>query len=352
MKVCYFGSYERQNYNMLLKKILEKQGIEVIECQNEITGFYSFVKSNFKLAIKHSKITYDVMIIPWRGIMTLPLAKIISRKPIVYVAFISIYDTLVNDRKTIKQNSIKAKIIHFIDKMSIRLSNLVFTETYATRDYYVKEFGVDQSKFKRVFLSADEEKFQPCSSKKQNDKFTVLYFGSFIPLHGVQTIIETAQILSDQKDIEFKLCGKGQELEFLKNLALDYNLENIDFLGFVSHDILIENIQQSDVCLGIFGNSQKAENVVTNKVFQILASNRPLITMDSKAVREIKLENNKNCILIPKNNPQELAKAILSMRDNPQNCFNIAASGNKLYLENLSMEKTGKTIVKYFSELV
>ena len=106
MKVCFFGSYVKAAYTPILKKILELQEVEVIECREEISGVSSFILGYFRLIFKHQKLDYDVMIIPWRGIITLPLAKVLCKKPIVYNSGISIYDTLVLDRKKIKPNQI------------------------------------------------------------------------------------------------------------------------------------------------------------------------------------------------------------------------------------------------------
>ena len=49
---------------------------------------------------------------------------------------------------------------------------------------------------------------------------------------------------------------------------------------------------------------------ITNKTFQILASKKPLITMESPAAIEAKLNSGKNCILVPPSNPEKLADAI------------------------------------------
>jgi len=106
MKVCFFGSYVKDAYTPVLKKILELQGVEVIECHEKISGVSSFILGYFRLIFKHRKLDYDVMIIPWRGIIALPLAKILCKKPIVYNSAISVFDTLVLDRKTIKPNSL------------------------------------------------------------------------------------------------------------------------------------------------------------------------------------------------------------------------------------------------------
>src|SRR3990172_3546994 len=105
MRVCLFGSYAKDSMNDLLKKKLELRDIEVVECNEEIHGVGSFFSANLKLILKHRKIDYDIMILPlWRSLMTLPLAKIISKKPILYYGYMPIYDTVLNDRKVVKIN--------------------------------------------------------------------------------------------------------------------------------------------------------------------------------------------------------------------------------------------------------
>jgi len=351
MKVCFFGSYVKDAYTPILKKILELQGIEVIECHEEISKVSSFIPAYFRLFLKHRKLKYDVMIIPWQGIITLPLAKLISKKPIVYYAAISVYDTLVIDRRIIKPNSIKAKFTHVIDKLACQWSDMVYAESFAYIKYFVNEFGLDKNKFRRLFLSADETIYQSIPYKEPTQEFKVLYFGTFIPLHGTDTIVEAAKILSKYKDIVFIFSGTGQEKTLVENLAKKYHLSNVKFLGFVEKSIYLKNITEADVCLGIFGKSSKAKNVVTNKVTQILASQKPLITMDSEAIRDLNAENEKNCILVPQNDPKKLAEAILFLKNNPHKRESIAKAGRDLYVKNLSMEKTGKLLVSYLMEL-
>ena len=125
----------------------------------------------------------------------------------------------------------------------------------------------------------------------------------------------------------------------------------MNLVGLISKEKLLEYIKNSDVCLGIFGNTLKAQKVVTNKVFQILASKKPLITMESPAAIESGLENNENCILAPSADPQRGAEAIVGMKENPHKREQIATNGDNLYIEKLSMDFVGKKLVKVFEEL-
>jgi len=360
MKVCLFGSYVKDSYGIpsgnggtLLKKILENQDIEVIECHEPLDKYATIVSAYFKLFSKHRKIDYDLMIIPWRGVITIPLAKLIHRKPIIYFPAFSIYDTLVNDRKKIKKNSFKAKFVHFVDKQACKWSDRVVLESTEEINYFVKEFGLAKEKFYQLPLAADESIFFPTSTSfSDKNQFVVLFFGTFIPLHGIETIVKSAAILKNHYDISYIICGDGQTKPQIEKIIKKNNLKNVKLLGLVSKETLVENIKNSDVCLGIFGNTLKASKVVTNKGFQILASKKPLITMESPAAIESHLVNRKNCILVPPSSPEKLAEEILFLKNNPEERKKISTSGYQTYLENLSMKKVGIKLVKLIEKLM
>lgn len=358
MKVCFFGSYTTDPVISVFKKKLELLNIEVVECHEDINislqhiSIPSVIKSFVKLFFKHRKIDYDIAVLPlWWGAIQLPLLKIISRKPILYFGQGSPYDELVNDRKKVKPSSFTAKFFFMFEKMVCRFSDLITKESEAEINYYTKQIGVSKKKFRVLFMSADESKLPVLPPKKPQKIFQVLYWGTFIPLHGVEVIIEAAKILSHQQDIVFKFCGEGQTKSAMEDLADKYQLKNVQFLGFVDHEKLLENIKESDVCLGLFGKSEKANIVVTNKVYQILCSQKPLLTMNSEVIKEIGLENGKNCILVPKQNPQKLAEAILFLKNNEKIPNEIAIEGRKTYLEKLSLEKASKQLSEILFEL-
>lgn len=358
MKICFFGSYRRDPMVLLLKRKLKFLGNEVIECQEDVDisldniNIFSIMKSYVKLFFKHRKIVYDLVVIPlWWGAIQLPLLKLISRKPILYYAYVSPYDELVNDRKKVKSTSFIARIFYAFEKYCWKNSDLIIKESQAEIDYYVKLFGLNKKKFRRLFIGADELKFPSCPFKEPQSIFVVLFFGTFIPLHGIEKIIEAAKIMSSQSDIFFKFCGDGQTKNKIEGMVRNYKLKNVEFLGFVSHEILLKNIRESDVCLGIFGDSNKASYVITNKVYQILCSQKPLITMESNAINEINLINDQNCMLVPKDEPQKLAEAILYLKSNVAKRKEIALASRKLYIENLSMEKTSNQLSNYLEEL-
>ncbi len=91
--------------------------------------------------------------------------------------------------------------------------------------------------------------------------------------------------------------------------------------------------------------------MITNKIYNILCSQKPLITLDTKAVKEIELENEKNSILIPRD-PKKLSEAILFLKNNPSKREEIAEEGRKLFVNKLSLGETSKDLMGYLQELI
>jgi len=349
MKVCFFGSYERYGFNLFLKKILELRGVTVTECQQDITNLSEFFIAHIKLIKKHRNQKYDILVIPWKGIITLPLAKLISRKPIVYFPFVSIYQTLVEDRRLYRKKSLQSFIFRLVDKLGCKFSDLVILDANEDINYFCNEFKLDRTKFRRLFPSIDEDIYKPFPIKKREKNFIVSHIGTFVPLHGVEKIIESAKLLRSYNDIEFILSGNGQTKPKMKKLANDYKLNNLKFEEIQETRKILE---KSDVGLGIFGTNKKARSVIPFKLSIVLSSRLPLITANTPAVKEVGLKNNENCLLVDPDKPEDIAKAILKLKNDISFANKIATNGYRLFKENLSMERLGETFLQHLKDVI
>ena len=72
-------------------------------------------------------------------------------------------------------------------------------------------------------------------------------------------------------------------------------------------------IKEADLLLGIFGNSNKAGNVIPNKVFQSLASGKTVITRKSNAYPKQLSNLNNGIIFIQPNDPEALYNTVLKI---------------------------------------
>jgi len=140
-------------------------------------------------------------------------------------------------------------------------------------------------------VGVDDEIFYPRSEPGGRDYFIVHFHGSFIPIHGLKYIIEAANILREQKII-FNVIGAGQEFKKISKLITEYKLGNtVKIHGLVAEEKLIDLLAGADICLGIFGDSDKINRIIPNKLYECLAMEKPVITADTPATREVFSDN-------------------------------------------------------------
>lgn len=337
MKICYFGIYDREySRNKILISGLIKNNVEVFECVSRKKGISKY----YELIKKHQSIKnkYDVMIVGYPGFQAMLLAKLVTEKPIIFDAFVSIYDSMVLDRAQVKRNSLKARYFWWLDKLSLTLAHLVLFDTQEHITFVSKEFKIKTDKFRRIFVGADTEVFYP-TERKQNDLFKVSFYGHFIPLQGVEHILDAAKILEDDRSIVFEIIGDGQEKKKILSLAKELNLKNINFFPNLPLVQIAEKMRESDVCLGIFGSTAKAQRVIPNKVYECVALRRPVITGDTPAVRELFDES--ELFLVPVASGEFIAKAINMIKVDKEQALVRAQRANNKFNNTVSVLKLG-----------
>ncbi len=348
MRILYFGVY-RPNYarNAVLINGLRANGVEVIECNVRSRSFLGWVWLALKCLGKLGK--YDTMIVGFPGQEAMFLAKFLTRKPIIFDAFTSHYGGYILDRQYYPKKSWRAGYYRFLDKYSCKLADLVLLDTRAHINFFVKEFDLPPEKFRRIWAGAPDVFFNHSQIARKDDKvFTVVFFGTFIPLQGVEHIIKAAKIL-EKENITFHVIGDGQEKPMAILLAKELELKNVKFTGTISSEDLKGEIEGADICLGIFGNTPKASLVIPNKVYDALAMKKPVITADTPAIRE--LFDEKDLLFVKAANPESLADGIIKLKDNPALRENLAQNGFSKFAKFSSPDVLGRELIKVIKEL-
>ena len=281
MTICLFGIYDSNyNRNRVVIQGLKKNNVEIIECNSRQHGFTKYIS----LCKKHWKIRgeYDALFVCFPGCQSVILAKLITSKPIIFDALTSLYDSEVLDREKVEVGSMKAIYFWLLDWLSIRAADQIITDTVEHAKYYSKIFKAPFSKFHRLFVGSDYAK-KPAEIIGKKGRFTVHFHASYIPLQGVQHVLEAARLLKSE-DIQFNIVGS----KIKKKYEHKYNeLRNVAFINNLSSQQLKRVIINADLCLGIFGTTEKAKRVIPNKIYEAIALAKPVITMRSPAIQEL-----------------------------------------------------------------
>ena len=274
---------------------------------------YPILIMRYLFAPKH-----DVVVISYLGHFDILLVWFFAklrRKKIVWDAFLSLYNTVVEDRKLVSKNSLTAKALYALEWLACRAADTIILDTHAHGEYFATTYSLPREKVRTVFVGAELEKFPSIEHKGDGQKkqLDVLFYGQFIPLHGISVIHEAALLLKDE-DINWTIIGEGQMADSFANALEKKPLNKLNWIRWVQYEELVAQIHNADICLGIFGDTEKASRVIPNKVFQILSAGAPLVTMDSPAIREIFNEARSGVKLCEAGNAVDLADKILQMK--------------------------------------
>ena len=364
LRVCYFGTY-RANYsrNQIMIAGLRANGVEVIECRvslwhgiedrEQVAGGgwarFSFFKRVFvaysQLLKKYisSKPKYDVMVLGYPGQLDVFLARLLTwwhRKPLVLDMFMSVY-LVALERGLDTRSKISIYLLRKLEWIASRLPDLLICDTEAYREWYAKTYGLSPERFRLVPTGADDRTFKPIDVNKSDDGvFKVLYYGTFIPNHGVKYIIEAANLLKDYPEIQIELVGDGPDKEEALCLAEKYNLQNVIFTDWINKDDLPQKIAEADLLLGVFGSTPQSLMTVQNKIYEGLAMGKPVVTGHAPQV-ESQFSHGKHIYFCERENGASLAESIIKLSKNLQNVRQIAFQGYKLFLEKYSIQDNG-----------
>ncbi|MCI5596623.1 MAG: glycosyltransferase [Lachnospiraceae bacterium] len=274
------------------KKLLEKYAASYRMIAYPDSGYLKRICKVYVALFKEKAKKYDMILVGFMGQMILPFwSWKFRKKPVVLDFFISIFDTLVDDRKKLKQGSIAAKLVKMIDRMTIKKAEYIIADTNAHADYFSKEFGIDRNRFYTVYLEANTGIYYPQKIERPEewkDQYLVVYFGSILPVQGVEVILKTIYKLRNEKKIHFIMIGPIQK-KYKRP-----ETENVTYFDWLSQQELAHYVNMSDLCLAGHFSAKigKANRTIPGKTYIYQALQKPIILGDSDANRELFQEGN------------------------------------------------------------
>ncbi len=350
MTICWFGIYNPDfGRNKIYINALKKAGNTVIECRDDSRGFIKY----WRLWKKHREIRndYDAMIVGYPGHIIVPLAKLISPKPVIADLLGSLCDAEVNSHYPSFFKKIKAQVIDFV---AVWFADVILLEREAQKKFFEEKFG-KSVKYEVMYTGADEKfndtnirmmRMKQMDINGNNRKFMVLIRGKLTPECGIMHILKAAEILENNKNIYFRIIGSGYFLNQTEKFLHQRNLPNVELISrFLPAKELIEKIEDADLILGQFGDNPRLSRTIPHKAFEAFAMGIPYLTGDGLAIREI-AEDGINVFFVPLANPTAIAHKIESLVKQPELLRQVAVRARKVFEEKFAPAPLVERLVK------
>lgn len=374
MRIVFWGTYDtgKPRVRILLRGVKQNADTvyechasiwEGVEDKSQLKGWTRVAKLLLRWVLSYPRLIYcylrlpphDAVVVGYMGQLDVmiiwPFAKM-RGVPIVWDSFLSLYNTVVEDRRLVGRSHPAAYVLFAWEWLACRAADLVLLDTQAHADFFATTFSLPSRKLAAIFVGVEPEKFplrkRSTATARSEGRLTVLFFGQFIPLHGIDTIIRAAQMM-EAEPVEWVLIGKGQEQGSIQRMLKEDPLPHLRWIPWVPYNELTDWLRNADLCLGIFGDSQKAAQVIPNKVFQILSSGRPLLTRDSPAIRELINPDMEGIFLVPPADPQAIVNVVRSFARAP--VPNIGDNGYRDIMQQIQPATVGKKLCEMIASL-
>lgn len=284
----------------------------------------------------------QLLYVPYPAVSVLALLSLLPRRfrpgHVVADVYISVYDTVVNDRCLLGKGNPLARLVWLIEKRAYSYADMVVVDTRENAAWLCAEFNLTADKVRAVPLSTDEQHFRSSPYQPKTGALRVLFVGTLVPLHGAIVIIKAFACLGHRPDINFRLIGDGQDAHLIEQAIQDPDARNVDWVrDWQPPERIAEEIERADICLGIFGDTAKAQRVCPFKVYAYAGVGRPIITSQTDwLTRATSGLGYTPFATVPVGDASALADKIVELADDPGLRRRLAEDGRRFYAAALT----------------
>ncbi|MDD3674571.1 glycosyltransferase family 4 protein [Thauera propionica] len=342
MKICYVLAYRAPNYIRTRSLLAALNSMPRVQCHTAIntrTGLGRYRDTLAQVARIERQYRPDIYILGFRGYeLYWPLRRQIGKRPLILDAMMSPSLALAEEDQYGLPGRLASRLIGPIERHILHDADLVLTDTDAHIKAFQHHYQLSATKLNALPVGAVETA-PTAPHPGRSHRLRVLFYGSFLPLHGFDIIIQACRALNDLPlDLDF--IGANAKYEARINEAFNGSGGALRFRTrrWVPFEQLVEQeLPTADLCLGgPFGNTPQARRVITGKTSQSLAQAVPTVIGDTDAGSGF--VHQKNCLLVPQGNPEMLAAALLWAHENRAHLSTIGQQGRQLYREHLSLD--------------
>jgi len=288
-----------------------------------------------------------VVIVGFNGQLDVLLLRLLTLRygpRIVYAPLVSVTETLIDDRARYPRDGRVARLFRALDRLCCRAADVVVADTQEHRRYFIERLGVEPGRVVVCHLGADNSMFRPLPdvtpASERGEPVEVLYFGQYLPLHGLDVVVDAIGRLALRDGLRFTFIGTGEERPRIQRLV-EASRAKAEFRDWVPYEELGARIARADIVLGVFGASEKARMVVPNKVYEAARVGRAVVTADTAAIREVFTDGEN--IALSRADGADLARVILALAGDAEKRRALGESASRLMQSRFSDEALGRS---------
>lgn len=218
-----------------------------------------------------------------------------------------------------------------------------------------KAQGHDPAKMRVIKNGVDLERFVPGQKEGPlrrelglEGKFVVSYVGTHGMAHKLSVLLDVADRLRAQPDVQLLLVGEGAEKAALVEDAERRGLTNVTFLGQQPREKIPDFLVASDLVAVVLKRTDLFEKVIPSKMFEIMGCARPLLLAVQGEARAIVEASGAGYLAEPED-VDSIVEQILSAKSDRARAEDKGRAGRRYVEANFDRRKLA---LRYLDDLI
>ena len=185
---------------------------------------------------------------------------------------------------------------------------------------------------------------------KKGRKLLVGFVGVIGEQEGLDLLLESiVQIVRAKKrdDMQFAIIGDGTDLQRIKDLSRELNLDNfVDFYGRVSDEKLVDILNTADICVNPDKPTEMNNLSTMNKIMEYMSLKKPIVQFDLK---EGKFSAQKASLYA--HNVSDFSEKIIKLADDEDLRKDMGEFGYNRVINDLNWNIEKKNLLKFYNKI-
>lgn len=263
------------------------------------------------------------------------------------------------------ESAVKLDVLHnkamikastWLEEFCYRKAAAVTGQTKGIVDNIVSR-GFDKNKVHIITNGVDTEFFKKENRSEEfresigiKNKFAVVYAGIHGIAQGLEVLVDAAEIIKEEKEIQIVFIGEGPEKPMLMNKVKEKKLENVTFLPMQDKKDMPKIIASMDATVVPLKKLDIFKGALPSKMFENLASEIPIV-LAVEGEAENLINDAQAGIVVEPENSKEIAKAILKLHKNKELRESLGKNGRSYVMNNFSREAIARKLENILLDL-
>ena len=229
-----------------------------------------------------------------------------------YVWEMDMYPDVAIDLGIVSAHSPFAKLVGLFADFGRKHADRVIALGECMQDRLLAR-GIPAQKIRVAGNWADGGLFKPASKPVRSDRLTIAYTGNLGMGHDVTTLFDALLSVRSDDRLRFLFVGGGERMKALQSFCEENNLENVEFISYVTRERVNEIMSQADIGL-VTQNPDCVGSIVPSKFYSLAAAGLPILYVGAARATPARLISQFQCgWFVPAGNSEMLGSLLRNL---------------------------------------